>query len=358
MEFTRGKKGSGGLDTSKFSAADKDDDEDEEEIDAPKPDSDGAETITIGDHTAVFKGYRLTKDDEGRDAMVLTYDYTNGGEEEQSFAWAFFYEATQDGESLPSPWYEENGEQMVENYEEKVQPGETLEVKIAIGLVNTSDEVTIVFSDLMDEETCTQTIQLPGGGTSKPDKEPEEEPDEEPDGPTMQADDAWRGDWYGWWIITYASGSWEETEGSWSDCCATVTRDGDAGDITIWDEVFTKDAPLVECQVSFGPGTTAAGAMMSEDGLFIDGPIAHADWIIDPGASAVSQYERMLEIEGTYEDPEEEGAGFDYVIYLRPWGMDWEDVAAADESLLPAYYTDWYLPLIEAGEPMPDTIGD
>ena len=45
-------------------------------------------------------------------------------------------------------------------------------------------------------------------------------------------------------------------------------------------------------------------------------------------------------------------------LYLRPWGMDWEDVRAADESLLPYYYDDWYLPLIEAGGSMPDQIGE
>ena len=55
---------------------------------------DKAETITRGKYTAVFKGYTLTKDDEGNDAMVLTYDYTNGSKEEQSFAWAFLFEAT------------------------------------------------------------------------------------------------------------------------------------------------------------------------------------------------------------------------------------------------------------------------
>ena len=36
-----------------------------------------------GKYTAVFKGYTLTKDDEGNDAMILTYDYTNGSKDEQ-----------------------------------------------------------------------------------------------------------------------------------------------------------------------------------------------------------------------------------------------------------------------------------
>ncbi len=63
-------------------------------------------------------------------------------------------------------------------------------------------------------------------------------------------------------------------------------------------------------------------------------------------------YHDMICISGVY-IPTQRGSGgsFVYTIYL-PWGMDWEDVRAADESLLPYYYDDWYLPLIEAGGSM------
>lgn len=167
----------------------------------------------------------------------------------------------------------------------------------------------------------------------------------------------WSGDWYGWYNQVSAYGSWEDGDGAFYDCCAEIVMDDDtAGTIRIWDETFTKDVPLVECAISFGPGTTSAGAFMSEDGEYIDAAIAHADWIVDPGASTVSQYDHMICIDGTYEDPEDEG-GFDYFIYMRPWGMDWEDVAAKDTEMLPIGYKDWYLPLIEAGKEMPDEIG-
>ena len=44
---------------------------------------------------------------------------------------------------------------------------------------------------------------------------------------------------------------------------------------------------------------------------------------------------------------------FHYEIYLRPWGTRWDDVNPED---MPKLYDDWYLPLIEAWEPMPDSI--
>lgn len=37
--------------------------------------------------------------------------------------------------------------------------------------------------------------------------------------------------------------------------------------------------------------------------------------------------------------------------------MDWEDVRTDDETRLPYFYDDWYLPLIEAGASMPNAIG-
>lgn len=134
-----------------------------EKVKESNEDDDKAETIVLGKCTAVFKGYTLTKDDEGNDAMVLTYDYTNGGKDEQSFAWAFLFVATQAGEELGSPMFDEDGNQITKNYEENVQKGQTLEVEIALTLVNTTDDVTIVFSDFDDNE-YTQTVKLSGPG--------------------------------------------------------------------------------------------------------------------------------------------------------------------------------------------------
>lgn len=417
---------------------------------------DKAEAITLGKYTAVFKGYTLTKDDEGNDAMILTYDYTNGSKDEQSFAWAFMFEATQAGEALGSPMYDENNNQITKNYEEKVKKGQMLEVAIALTLVNTTDDVIIVFSDFDDHE-YTQTIKLSGTGVQ--DSGPEEagsyklyemtfegetfdnaflesagmdtlytldlaadgtgvlklDEDESPvawkdgkitvtasgavytyefkdgmitlmettgdimvfqkagavggsvldringnqgGGTQVTSQDYWSGDWYGWWHVTSADGHWENLEDSWYDCCARIEKyDESSGYIEIWDEEGSgADEYMAESSVSFSMGTTDDGAMMSEDGSFWDCAIEHADWIVDPGASVVSQYDHMICIDGTYEDPENDG-GFNYKIYLRPWGMDWEDVAADDEEMLPYNYETWYLPAIQADTSMPDVIG-
>ncbi len=80
-----------------------------------------------------------------------------------------------------------------------------------------------------------------------------------------------------------------------------------------------------------------------------------AGWIIEPGDSSVSHFENMIEINGRYESPENPEDAFDYHIFLRPWGMLWEDVRSGDTSgciardMMPLYYDNWYLSLLSLG---------
>ena len=188
--------------------------------------------------------------------------------------------------------------------------------------------------------------------------DPEIDPDPDPFSALSTPSDYWNGEWYGWWMIDTASGVWEEYEGNWWDCVAVISFDEDGtGEIEIWDEDGSRDQLMIYSTLSLGDGTTENGAVMSEDGVFWDDEIGHADWIIDPGASVVSDFDHMIEITGTYTDPENAGSSFDYAIYLRPWGMDWEDVREDQPDNLPYYYDDWYLPLIQSGKTLPDTIG-
>ena len=172
----------------------------------------------------------------------------------------------------------------------------------------------------------------------------------------LVAQDYWNGDWYGWWKIDSGYGSYSDMDdGSyWYDCCATITVEEDGiGDIVLWDEDGSRDNPLAAVDICLGYGTTDYGCLTSGSGMFSDCSIEAADWIIDPGASDVSDYDHMICIDGEYVSPTNEEDSFYYLIYLRPWGMEWDDV---EEENLPYYYSGWYLPCIEAGSEMPDAI--
>ena len=53
-----------------------------------------------------------------------------------------------------------------------------------------------------------------------------------------------------------------------------------------------------------------------------------------------------------FESTNDAGETIECDFQFMPWGSRWD--APSDEQ--PCYYTDWYLPLIEAGEGMPDAL--
>ena len=162
--------------------------------------------------------------------------------------------------------------------------------------------------------------------------------------------DWWNGDWYGWWQMTGCSGYYEEMEGEWWDICGNIDIGADkTGTVRLWDEDYSRDSLMAKVNVTLSSaGTGEHGTMTSEDGQFTDIAIEHADWIVDPG---LTDQDDLICIDGWYENGDDE---FYYEIYLRPWGVYWDDV---DEDSRPKSYDDWYLPLIKAGKSMPNAIG-
>ena len=146
------------------------------------------------------------------------------------------------------------------------------------------------------------------------------------------------------------SGGYEDMEGEWWDVCGSIDIGADkTGTVKLWDEDYSKDDPMAEASVTLSAaGTGEHGTLTSESGYFTDVDLEHADWIIDPG---LEDYEDLIRIDGWYESGDDE---FYYEIYLRPWGTAWDDM---EEDSWPALYSSWYVPLIEAGKSMPDTVG-
>ncbi len=159
--------------------------------------------------------------------------------------------------------------------------------------------------------------------------------------------DWWNGDWFGWWTVSSCTGDYAELEGDWWDICAVIdVGEDNTGTFEMWDDTIDRETGAAFVSISLDPsGAGEHGTMYSEQCWFINVPLEHADWIVDP---ALTDYEDLIFIDGWYEGEEGE---FHYEVYLRPWGKVWDDV---DEGSLPYVYETWYLPLIEAGEPMPD----
>ena len=325
--------------------------------------------LSVGDFELLYKGASIMKDYAGNDALVLTLDFTNNSKETADYFWSIYETATQNGTVLEmaSVYLDENSMQAVDDSQyQNVEPGATLEIQTAFELTDTTGEVEVTFEEMDGSKNDSITIDLStlsresaeNGAPSLTDDSKTAETGAETSEPVVETgesdsqmlSDWWNGDWYGWWIMTGCWGGYEDMEGMWWDVCGTIDIGEDGmGSVTLWDEDYTESEPMVSAVVSLSEaGTGEYGTMMSEGGWFTDIELEHADWIVDPG---LLDYENLLHISGYYENGDDE---YFYDIYLRPWGTYWDDVTEED---LPAFYNDWYLPLIEAGEPMPDSIG-
>ena len=308
--------------------------------------------LKLGDYELLYKGACIMEDSDGNDAVVLTLDFTNNGEDSHSYLWSISETAMQNGVELAVATVYSNPDSydatVIEDQFTDVAPGATLEIRTAFVLADTTSKVEVTFEEAFGDKNGKITVdpstlsrESAGSGTAQS------------AGTGDALLDWWNGDWYGWWIMTGCSGYYEDKgmEGAWWDICGAVDIGADGmGTVILWDGDYTKSEPMVSASVSLsGNGTSIYGTMMSEGGFFTDIALKHADWIVDPG---LADYGDMIHIDGDYENSGDE---FHYDIYLRPWGTYWVDV---DEEDLPDLYDTWYLPLIDAGKSMPDAIGE
>ena len=304
--------------------------------------------LKIGDCTILYKGAYITKDDDGNDAIVLTLDYTNNSKSDASYLFGINDSAVQNGIQLEMATIftdYDAYETLLDDQLTQVAPGATLEVCTAFVLDNTTDPVEVTFAQMIGTKSKKITIDL---STLSRDEGSNGNAISAKTGDTLL--DWWNGDWYGWWMMTDCTGYYKEEEMDYMvwDICGTIEVGEDyVGTVTLWDEDFTRDNPMVDAAVSLDEaGTGEHGTLYSEGGRFTNIELAHADWIVDPGLLV---YDDMIMIDGWYQNGED---GYKYEIYLRPWGNLWDE----DGIIKPYYYSDWYLPLIEAGEAMPDSI--
>ena len=306
--------------------------------------------IKIGDYELLYKSACIVEDSDQNDAVVLTLDFTNNSKENASYLWSVDETAMQNGVELDIASIVTDYDAfttVIDDQFKEIAPGATLEVKTAFVLKDTTSEIKVTFEELLGSKNGSITIDPSTlsreTATNIGSKAASSDGDEE----TLL--DWWNGDWYGWWQMTGCSGYYESMEGQWWDVCGVIDIGADStGTVTLWDESYTKAEPMASAQVSLNTsGTGEHGTMTSEGGWFTNVALEHADWIVDPG---LMERENMICIDGWYEDGDDE---YHYEIYLRPWGLYWDD---AGEDLLPYSYTDWYLPMIEAGKSMPDSI--
>lgn len=319
--------------------------------DKPKNAGTEPEVLKLDSYELLYKGAKIMKDADGKDALVLTMDFTNHSEANCSYIWSIIETAMQNGKELEFATVltaPDTFDTVTDSQLTQIEPGETLQVQTAFVLADTTSEVEITFEEILGTKTAKLTVD-----PSELDREATAAGETAAVAAPAASDDIllqwWNGDWYGWWVMSDCAGYYEDMEGDWWDLCGTIDIGKNyTGTVILWDEDYTKSAPMAFVLVSLSEsGTGKHGTMTTESGDFTDVALHHGDWIVDPG---LVEYENTIHIDGDYKNGED---AFHYDIILRPWGTYWDDM---DTEELPYYYDDWYLPLIEADKAMPDSI--
>lgn len=164
----------------------------------------------------------------------------------------------------------------------------------------------------------------------------------------------WTGDWYGWWLLTDGTGLYADEDGSagvgiWDACARIEAYEDTTGTMELWDSEGNCNELIAILNLSFAnPDDSQYGVMCCRGGQFFNAEVEDDAWYVNPDELS---YENIFDFRGDYED---EYGTFSYRVLLRPWGVEWDDLG---EDFYPEYYNDWYLPLLQSGAAMPDSIG-
>lgn len=113
---------------------------------------------TVGDYKCVVKGAKLCKDWTGKDALLITYEFTNNSDSAVSFDVALDARAYQDGVGLETAILDEDTDYL----DVDIKPGVTKEVKKAYNLRDTSTEIEIEISELISfsDDKIVTTVEI------------------------------------------------------------------------------------------------------------------------------------------------------------------------------------------------------
>lgn len=321
--------------------------------------SDDPNHYELGDYVLDYKGACIMYDEYGRDALIMTFDFTNNSKESTSAGWAITSKCMQNGVQVETAYVladADTYESITKGHWLDVASGVTHEVKNAFQLGDMS-EVSVELSELWSGKSYTITVdpsslerienETSGNDDDwdlswvydDEDEEANDSDNEETEEPVVEESvasftDWWEGDWYGWWIIEEADGDYADYEGYWWGAFGKIeVYDDMTGTIDIWDEDGNTENLIGASVVSFtANGNTEHGMMIAESGSFMGATFEPAEWVVEP---AEAPYDEMIRIQGTNVG---DNGSYHYSILLRPWGMLWDDV---DEDDRPYYYNEW-----------------
>lgn len=117
-----------------------------------------SEGNALGDYECKVKSASLTTDWEGKDAVIITYEFTNNSSEPMSFDVALEANAYQDGVGLETAITDDDADY----FDVEIKPGVTKDVKKVYVLRDTTTPVEVEVSELfsLSDDKVVTTVEL------------------------------------------------------------------------------------------------------------------------------------------------------------------------------------------------------
>ena len=126
-----------------------------------KDDPKESNSLQIGDYALLYKGASIMEDSDGNDALVLTLDFTNNSKDSGSYVWSISETAIQNGAELAIATVFANSDSydtVIDSQFTDVAPGETLELRTAFVLADTTSKVEVTFEEAFGDKTGKITV--------------------------------------------------------------------------------------------------------------------------------------------------------------------------------------------------------
>ncbi len=112
--------------------------------------SESADDSSLGDYQVEIKNARLTKNYEGKDAVVITYGFTNNADEPAAFWLAFEDSVFQGGVGLEKAYVLKDGDPYDEaNQNKEIKSGVSIDVDVAYILNDTETDIEVEVKELI-----------------------------------------------------------------------------------------------------------------------------------------------------------------------------------------------------------------
>lgn len=122
-----------------------------------------SQPFTVGSYQALYTGFELLKNEEGKDAILVKFDFTNNGDKDMAFSYGMYLQLFQGEDKLDYCTIyvdDEKNHAMDDTIIKTVKPGETLAVQGTYTLKDLNTPVRIQFSNNAGEELHFGTLDI------------------------------------------------------------------------------------------------------------------------------------------------------------------------------------------------------